>query len=58
MIREERGDTIYMVLIFSAYDIPREGTLSFLAGEIPRIERNWELDFIVSRVAVLRLAKE
>lgn len=47
-----------MVLVLSTYDIPGEGSLSFLAGEIPRINRSWELDFRVSRVAVLRLAKE
>lgn len=58
MIREKLGNIICMVLVLSAYDIPGEGTLSFLAGEIPRVDRRWEPDCRVSRAAAPRLAKE
>lgn len=45
MIRERLGNVICMVLVLSANDIPGEGTLLFLAGEIPKADRNWGPDF-------------
>ena len=58
MIRERLGNVICMVLVLSANDIPGEGILSFLAGEIPRADRSWGPDFRVTGAAAPRLAQE
>lgn len=57
MIRERLGNVICMVLVLSANDIPGEGTLLFLAGEIPRANRNWGPDFSRIGAAAPRLAQ-